>query len=130
VKWREVDEILELASHLFVDADGVSEALASVHDAMSDCLDFSDARDGDAGLIAHEPTNAVFDSACVVANRVCAPYRFASRCRERENCFASDSLDQTTGESSVGGSGDCSFIGVDELKLDRRRSDVEDENFH
>src|SRR5947209_10677966 len=66
----------------------------------------------------------------MVANRRRGLYRPRANGLERENRLAADSLDLAASESPVALPGDGGSIGVDQLELEGRRADVEDEDVH
>ena len=48
----------------------------------------------------------------------------------REDGFAADAVELAARQASVAGLGDGGVVRVDELELERRRADVQDENVH
>jgi hypothetical protein len=61
VQWRQVDHVLDPSKHDVVDANTALEALATVHDAMTDGLDLTDCADNGPGLGGCQPRDDVLD---------------------------------------------------------------------
>ena len=130
VQRREFDQFLEAAPHVVIYARRVGEALAAVHDAVPHGFDLADLRDRDAGFVARQPGDDVLDSSRVVADGRGAFHRPAAGCFQRHDGFATDAIELAAGQAPVARLGDGRAVRVDELELERRRADVQDENDH
>ena len=131
VQRREFDQLLEAAPHLVVDARGLRECLAAVHDTVSHGLDLADLGDRHARFGAREPRDDVLDRRGKIANRRGAlrPADVAIAW-QRENRFAADALDWPRASRRSLALGNGCLVGVDQLELERRRTNVQDENVH
>jgi hypothetical protein len=118
VKRCEVDKLFELAAYLIIDAHRLTEALSSMHDAMSNRLDLSNAADRHAGFLAREPADDVFDCGGMVANGVRAPDTLAILRRQRENCLTANSFHLSASKLQVGSIRNGRFISADQLEFD------------
>jgi hypothetical protein len=130
VQGREVDQILDRAPHLVVDAHRLTESFTAVHDAVADGLDLRDPRDRGTRLLAREPADQVLDGRRVVAELDSGLHTRPAGRIQLDDRFAADPLDLATGQSAIRRRRDRCRVGVDELKLECRRTDVQNENVH
>ena len=97
---------------------------------MPDCLDLSDTRDRNAGLLACEPLDDMLDRRRVIADGNGAlGWTLVGR-GKRDDRFPADALDLAACEATIPCGRDRLAVGIDQLELDRRRADIENENVY
>ena len=124
VQRSEVDAVLDLADDAGVDPGVGPEALAAVHDAVTDRVDLARGIDH-PGIVsgAHEPAHHPFDRRAVVADRLRELPHLPPARLVRAQRLSADALDEPAREPGLG-------RGVHEQELERRGAAVEDEHVH
>jgi hypothetical protein len=132
VERGQVGERLEAVAHLVGNEHRRGEMFAAVNDAVAHGVDVGDPREGCLvpGSIRGEPRDDVRDRGGVIANGRGGGGLLAAAASHGEDGLTADALDLAAGEADVTRAGDGCVVGIDELELERRRSDVEDENPH
>ena len=130
MKRREIDEVFELAAHIVSHARRVREALSTMNETMSDCFYLADGCDGYPGLVTDEPRHYVFDRSQVIADRSRRFHEIVSRGIQCDDRLATNALDLTASKPAVSRLRDHRSVGIDKLKLDRGRADVENQYVH
>jgi hypothetical protein len=130
VEGGEVDRLLDAAQPGVVEQHRVREALTAVDDAVADRVDLVQSRDGDPRIRVDQPLHDRLEGRAVIANRH-RPAGARARTRlEVEHGFAPDPLDDPARESLIRVRSHPLGIRADELKLERRRTCVENEDVH
>jgi hypothetical protein len=130
VQRREIDRVLDPLQYLVVDPHRAREALAPVHDPVTDRVDLGASAERHAALAADEPRDDVLDGRPVVAQGGRGLLRRSAAAAQREHGLAAQALDGAAGELVVGVARQPLLVGADELELDGRRADVQDEDVH
>src|SRR5262249_46831889 len=125
------DHVFDAAEHFVGDEDGVSEAFAAMHDAMTDGVDVGDAVDAfDAGGFRRGPANDVINGGARGAHVGGRALLRAAFDRRGDDGFAAYAFDRAARQPAVGVASDLVEVCGDELELDRGTAAVENQNIH
>src|SRR5690606_13963043 len=117
----EIDHVLDLVNHGVIEHDRAREALAAVHDAMSDGIDAAESR---ARLLLTEPAESGLDGSAVITDRCSSRARRPPRDLHPDQGFAANAIDEPARESLIGVVPDAILVSSDDLEFERRRSGV------
>ena len=130
MKRREIDEIFKLATHIVSHPRRMREAFSAMNETMSNCFNLSNGCDGHTGLVTYEPRHDVFDCSQVITDRSRRFHRVVSGGIQRYDRFAANALDLAASKPTVSRLRDHRSVGIDQLKLDCGRADVENQYVH